>query len=201
MQCFPQFGEDFHPDKVARKWLTLVQGYKKVKDHNASTGRGPGRFQFLKEMEELLGGHHDVDPPVLAGDGHGVVVRRPDALRRKNSAPTPVSEDRAPPAVPSTSTASSTPPTRAPSPVWSTSSISPSPNALSSTPVPNETPRPRKRPTKQDELVSYLQLSDVERADALKRQEDFMKDTLREMREGWWTRCEVIILSIKVQCF
>ncbi|CAL8313895.1 unnamed protein product [Arctogadus glacialis] len=51
-----QFGEDFHPDKVARKGLTLVQGYKKVKDHNASTGRGPGRFQFLKEMEELLGG-------------------------------------------------------------------------------------------------------------------------------------------------
>ncbi|CAL8274774.1 unnamed protein product [Gadus morhua 'NCC'] len=113
------FGEDFHPDKVARKWLTLVQGYKKVKDHNASTGRGPGRFQFLKEMEELLGGHHDVDPSVLAGDGH----------------------------------------------------------------VPNETPRPRKRPTKQDELVAYLQSSDEERADALKRKEDFMKDTLREMRE------------------
>ena len=39
-----QFGEDFHPDKVARKWLTLVQGYKKVKDHNASTGRGPGQI-------------------------------------------------------------------------------------------------------------------------------------------------------------
>ncbi|CAL8370555.1 unnamed protein product [Boreogadus saida] len=124
-----QFGEDFHPDKVARKWLTLVQGYKKVKDHNASTGRGPGRFQFFKEMEELLGGHHDVDPPVLAGDGHGVVVRRPDAL------------------------------------------------------MPNETPRPRKPPTKQDEMVAYLQSSDQERADALKRQEDFMKDTLREMRE------------------
>ncbi|CAL8406968.1 unnamed protein product [Arctogadus glacialis] len=177
-----QFGEDFNPDKVARKWLTLVQGYKKVKDHNASTGKGPGRFQFLKEMEELLGGHHDVDPPVLAGDGHGVVVRRPDALRRSNSAPTPVSEDRAPPAVPSTSTASSTPPTRAPSPVWSTSSISPSP-ASCSTPVPNETPRPRKRPTKQDELVAYLQSSDEERADALKRQEDFVKDTLREMRD------------------
>ncbi|CAL8259546.1 unnamed protein product [Arctogadus glacialis] len=160
-----QFGEDFHPDKVARKWLTLVQGYKK----------------FLKEMEELLGGHHDVDPPVLAGDGHGVVVRRPDALSRSNSAPTPVSEDRAPPAVPSTSTASSTPLTRAPSPVWSTSSSSPSPNASSSTPVPNETPRPRERPTKQDELVAYLQSSDEERADALKRQEDFMKDTLREL--------------------
>ena len=55
-----QFGEDFHPNKVARKGLTLVQGYKKVKDHNASTGKGPGRFQFLKEMGGLLGGHHDV---------------------------------------------------------------------------------------------------------------------------------------------
>ena len=82
-----QFGEDFHPNKVARKGLTLVQGYKKVKDHNASTGRGPGRFQFLKEMEELLGGHHDVDPSVLAGDGHGVVVRRPDSLRTVEQCP------------------------------------------------------------------------------------------------------------------
>ncbi|CAL8234294.1 unnamed protein product [Boreogadus saida] len=34
-----------------------------------------------------------------------------------------------------------------------------------------------------DELVAYLQSSDEERADALKWQEDFMKDTLREMRE------------------
>ena len=49
--------------------------------------------------------------------------------------------------------------------------------------MPNETTRPRKRPTKQDELVAYLQSSDQERADAVKRQEDFMKETLREMGE------------------
>ncbi|CAL8258979.1 unnamed protein product [Arctogadus glacialis] len=55
-------------------------------------------------------------------------------------------------------------------------------NASSLTPVPNDTPRPRKRTTKQDELVAYLQSADQERAGAPKQQEDFIKDALREMR-------------------
>ncbi|CAL8239691.1 unnamed protein product, partial [Gadus morhua 'NCC'] len=42
--------------------------------------------------------------------------------------------------------------------------------------------RQRKRTTKQDELVAYLQSADQERAGAPKQQEDFIKDALREMR-------------------
>ena len=48
--------------------------------------------------------------------------------------------------------------------------------------MPNDTQRQRKRTTKQDELVAYLQSADQERAGAPKQQEDFIKDALREMR-------------------
>ncbi|CAL8326378.1 unnamed protein product [Boreogadus saida] len=66
----------FPPDKVARKWNTLVEAYKKVKDHNSSTGRGPGKFQFYTEMDDLMGGHHDIVFPVV-GTAMGLDVRRP----------------------------------------------------------------------------------------------------------------------------
>ncbi|KAF1376245.1 hypothetical protein PFLUV_G00208830 [Perca fluviatilis] len=74
-----QFKETFYPDKVSRKWCTLVQGYKKVKDNNASTGKGLMRFQFFGEMDGLLGAQHDVVFPVV-GTTEGLDVRRPEAL-------------------------------------------------------------------------------------------------------------------------
>ncbi|XP_028971856.1 uncharacterized protein LOC105027433 [Esox lucius] len=54
------FKQSFCPDKVARKWGTLVDGYKKVKDNITTTGKGAMRFQFYTEMDDLLGGQHDV---------------------------------------------------------------------------------------------------------------------------------------------
>ncbi|XP_030214524.1 uncharacterized protein LOC115545467 isoform X1 [Gadus morhua] len=120
-----QFGEHFQQLKVGRKWFTLVEAYKRVKDNVASTGRGPGRFKFYKEMDELLGGNHDVDPPVVGSDCAGVVVRRPNALRMSNRA-------------------------RSPAQPTSSSSLSPASSTASPAPVrdptrPPDTPRSRKR--------------------------------------------------------
>lgn len=60
----------FSPAKVARKWQTLVDGYKGVKDNNNSTGRGVVRFKFFDQMDSLLGGQHDIEFPVV-GDNEG----------------------------------------------------------------------------------------------------------------------------------
>jgi len=74
-----QFKETFNPDKVARKWATLEEAYKKIKDNNRTTGQGTMRFQFFTEMEILLGGKHVIDFPVV-GTAEGVEVRRPEAV-------------------------------------------------------------------------------------------------------------------------
>lgn len=75
-----QFKMRFEVEKVARKWTTLEEGYKKAVDNNNSTGKAPTKFQFYKEMGELLGGQHDIDFPVV-GTAKGVVVRRPEAIK------------------------------------------------------------------------------------------------------------------------
>ncbi|KAK7137444.1 hypothetical protein R3I93_017513 [Phoxinus phoxinus] len=76
-----QFNQHFDVDKVSRKWTTLEDAYKKAVDNNASTGKAPTKFQFFKEMGELIGGHHDVDFPVI-GTAKGVTVRRPEAFKQ-----------------------------------------------------------------------------------------------------------------------
>ncbi|XP_060758402.1 uncharacterized protein LOC132901097 [Neoarius graeffei] len=75
-----QFQMQFDVDRVARKWTTLEDGYKKAVDNNTSTGKGPTKFQFYKEMGELLGGQHDIDFPVV-GTSKGITVRRPEAIK------------------------------------------------------------------------------------------------------------------------
>ncbi|XP_065131978.1 uncharacterized protein [Paramisgurnus dabryanus] len=67
------FKESFSLDKVTRKWYTLVDAYKKIKDSNKTPGKDKIRFQFYSEMEDLLGGRHDMVFPVV---GRG----RPQAL-------------------------------------------------------------------------------------------------------------------------
>ncbi|XP_041934218.1 zinc finger and BTB domain-containing protein 11-like isoform X1 [Alosa sapidissima] len=73
------FQQLFLPEKVSRKWTTLVEGYKKVKDSIAATGKGPVRFQFYAEMDEILEDQHDAVSPVV-GMCQGLEERRPDAV-------------------------------------------------------------------------------------------------------------------------
>ncbi|KAJ8391893.1 hypothetical protein AAFF_G00083640 [Aldrovandia affinis] len=75
-----QFGQVFCPAKVARKWQTLVDGYKTVKDNNNSTGRGVIRFKFFDQMDSLLGGQHDIEFAVVGDNERGLDVRRPEVL-------------------------------------------------------------------------------------------------------------------------
>lgn len=66
---------------MARKWGTLIDGFKKVKNNNNATGQGTMKFQFFKEMSELIGEQHDIDFPVI-GTQQGVQVIRPQALTK-----------------------------------------------------------------------------------------------------------------------
>lgn len=81
-----QFNESFSPDKVARKWVTLVDAYKRIKDNQKSTGQGTIRFQFFKEMDALIGEQHDVSFPVT-GNPDGVQLLRPDAVGKTTHSP------------------------------------------------------------------------------------------------------------------
>lgn len=86
------FKLSFEPDRVARKWATLEEAYKKVKDNNCNTNKGQIHFQYYDVMEELLGGHHYVEFPVV-GTADGTEIQRPDLLftdnRQTNSPPAP----------------------------------------------------------------------------------------------------------------
>ena len=190
-----RFKERFQKEKVARKWLTLVEGYKKCKDINTLTGRGPVRFQFYTEMDELIGGSHDVvDPPVVGRNCAGVVIRRPDAPRPSSRAPSPASADEGPPSSPCNSE-SSAPPTRAPSATQSpspssTPPASPSPSgAPAHVPTtPSGTPRSPKRQRLEDDLLALLERSNAAAlADARLRHEESMAEIrlLRESRSAF----------------
>ncbi|XP_067284845.1 uncharacterized protein [Pseudorasbora parva] len=96
------FLQSFCPDKVARKWNTLIEAYKKIKDSNKPREKGSIRFKFYSEMDALLKGQHEVVFPVV-GTSVGLNVRKPEASGQCSS-------DTAPP------TSTSTPPTSPPSP-------------------------------------------------------------------------------------
>ncbi|XP_074553711.1 uncharacterized protein LOC141810222 [Halichoeres trimaculatus] len=70
------FSEVFCPDKVARKWNTLIEAYKKIKENNRGTLQGPIRFQFYVEMDELLGGQHNIVFPVVGTAARHTVKRQ-----------------------------------------------------------------------------------------------------------------------------
>ena len=165
-----QFKEDFQQDKVARKWLTLVERYEKVKHDNVLREKRPFRFQFYKDMDELLGGDHDLDPPVVGSDCTVAVIDRPDAQRQSNGAPSPALWDGAASVVPSSTTALPPPvldPTR-----------------------PSDTPRSRKRKRMndlrdmgEDDLLAYLERSDAAAMAASQRRHEESLTEMRALRE------------------
>ena len=63
------FETSFGLERITRKWGTLVDTYKKIKDNATQTGEsGPdyyGKFRHYKEMDDLIGTHHDITPLVL----------------------------------------------------------------------------------------------------------------------------------------
>lgn len=87
-----QFKQNFDVEKVSRKWTTLEDAYKKAVDNNASTGKAPTKFQFFKEMGELIGGHNGIDFPVI-GTAKGVTVRRPEAIKQPLMSGNPSTEE------------------------------------------------------------------------------------------------------------
>ncbi|CAL8235049.1 unnamed protein product, partial [Boreogadus saida] len=156
----------FPPDKVARKWNTLVEAYKKVKDHNSSTGRGPGKFQFYTEMDDLMGGHHDIVFPVV-GTAMGLDVRRPGALQVSVSAPD---------APPSSSTSAVAPAqSGTPSPPPSSRGA---PRTATTMPPANTPRRPRKRQREEDPFLRESEAAS--QAAAQKRH----AETLAQMKEA-----------------
>ena len=169
----------FPPDKVARKWNTLVEGYKKVKDHNSSTGRGPGRFQFFNEMDDLMGGHHDIVFPVV-GTAMGLDVRRPDALKVSVSSPD---------ASPSSSTST-------PSPVCVTNAHAPAPSRTPSPPpssgtprtaptMPLDTPRRARKRQREDDLLGFLRESEAASQVAAQKRHAETLAQMKEAQEGF----------------
>ncbi|XP_030195867.1 peroxisomal 2,4-dienoyl-CoA reductase [(3E)-enoyl-CoA-producing] isoform X2 [Gadus morhua] len=166
-----QFGEHFLQEKVCRKWLTLTEGYKKVKENTALTGRGPVRFQFYKEMDEM----------VVWCD----------------SPPSPAPVDTAPSPAPCPSAGLWGPLSGAPSPAQPASAFPPSPASSAASPPPVPAPsrpvdssrlRKRKRKadpedTREDELLAYLESSDgAAMAASQKRHEECLSE-MKALRE------------------
>lgn len=75
-----------------------MDGYKKVKDNNKSTGKGTIRLQFYTDMDDLRGGQHDIVFPVVVEEGLEVLGH--------SSSVTPLSDN----SCSETTTATPTPP-------------------------------------------------------------------------------------------
>lgn len=80
-QLSSHFMESFLPQRVARKWYTLVDGYTKARGL-ISAGKDSTRFQFYSEMDDILGNivceqHDEVYPVVVASEGRGMRIPKP----------------------------------------------------------------------------------------------------------------------------
>lgn len=80
-QLSSHFMESFQPQKVARKWNTLVDGYTNARGL-ISSGRESTRFQFYSEMDDILGNmvceqHDEVYPVVVTPEGRGMRIPKP----------------------------------------------------------------------------------------------------------------------------
>ena len=73
------FGLHFTSERVARKWQTLMVGYKNALDNNKQTGKSTSKFNWMTEMNELLGDRHDIHP-VLTATQEGLTVHRQNEL-------------------------------------------------------------------------------------------------------------------------
>lgn len=107
------FNEVFHPDHVARQWYSLEDEYKRAKDDIRMPSQEEVMFEFFNEMEELLGGHHDVEFPIV-GSVKGVEVRRPKALNADGGRDSPATANTGS-ATPAAAPTASATPTRPPS--------------------------------------------------------------------------------------
>lgn len=76
-----RFRQWFCPARVARKWGTLVDGYKKVKRKSRAAGKRSIRFQYYKEMDELIEEPDEVVIPVV-GTAEGLLVWKPELLEQ-----------------------------------------------------------------------------------------------------------------------
>ncbi|KAM9365807.1 uncharacterized protein KZ484_011899 [Pholidichthys leucotaenia] len=92
------FKEYFCPEKVARKWNTLIEAYTKVKDNIKTKGAGTTRFRYFSEMDNLLVKKHHVIPPA-GGTSELLRVFIPKTLGHCSSA-TPSFDSVTTPAVP-----------------------------------------------------------------------------------------------------
>lgn len=166
-----RFNENFLPERVQRKWFTLVEGYKRVKDNNALHGKGPIRFKFYKEMNDLIGGQDDFVFPVV-GSSRGLEVRGSKVLDLPSKAfsthltltspsilfgtaarsTQPLcSTYNAAPRSPLSNPPSPSPYCRAPSPVASTSSVD----------VPVAPPRSSRKRRREEDMVAFLREAEV----------------------------------------
>ena len=82
-----KFYLQFDPKRISRKWQTLIDGYKKAIDNNSKTGQAPSKFQWFDEMDQLLGGRHDIHPVVTATQ-NGVIIHRPKDIGPKDGGQT-----------------------------------------------------------------------------------------------------------------
>ena len=55
--------------KAEEKWRNLLKSHKDVRDSKKATGSRRKDFRYYKEMEEIVVKRHDINPPVVSGNG------------------------------------------------------------------------------------------------------------------------------------
>ena len=88
----------------------MVEGYKHATANNKATGNAPSKFEFLKEIGELIGDRHDVNFPVILTQNRTTDNRRVEERNEEDLDNDQIPDEEVRPDTPSSQ--SSTPSTR-----------------------------------------------------------------------------------------
>ena len=74
-------------DQCIGKWKGLKSMYKKVKDHNNTSGNGRKDWEYFDDMDKILGGRPEINPPATCSSDDSIVVicEGSDAIADTNS--------------------------------------------------------------------------------------------------------------------
>ena len=81
-EMWVNFHCEFNSRALCRRWQTLTDNYKRVKDNNNKSGHGGMDCPYYDIINEMLGNCHNINIPITATP-ESVQVNRPDQMKKK----------------------------------------------------------------------------------------------------------------------
>lgn len=67
-------GKKITPEQVDNKWKGFKKTYKKIKDHNNTSGSDRKQWEFFNAMDDLLGKKPEITPVAVCSSSAGLSI-------------------------------------------------------------------------------------------------------------------------------